>query len=99
MAGQDAQATAPEHAIPDQDVDPFRDDTGAIRPEFLDRVTDAIRHHDSAVLHDLIGDLHEADTGDLLEALDTELRPQLIELMGKDFDFLGADRGRRHRPR
>ncbi len=87
MAGQDAQATAPEHAIPEQDVDPFRDDTGAIRSEFLDQVTDAIRHHDSAVLHDLIGALHEADTGDLLEALDTELRPQLIELMGKDFDF------------
>ena len=31
--------------------------------------------------------LHEADTGDLIEALDSELRPQLIELMGKDFDF------------
>ena len=52
MAGQDAQPTGAEHA--DQDVDPFRDDTGAIRPEFLHRVTDSIRHHDSAVLHDLI---------------------------------------------
>lgn len=65
----------------------LRDETGAIRPDYLDRVTDAIRHHDSAVLRDLVGELHEADTGDLIEALDPDLRPQLIELMGKDFDF------------
>jgi magnesium transporter len=65
----------------------FRDETGAIRPDFLDRVSDAVRHHDSAVLRDLVGELHEADTGDLIEALDPELRAQLIELMGKDFDF------------
>jgi len=35
----------------------------------------------------LVGELHEADAGALIEALDGELRPQLIELMGKDFDF------------
>lgn len=71
----------------DPDGDALRDATGAIRPEFLERVSDAVRHHDSAVLRDLVGALHEADTGDLIEALDPELRPQLIELMGKDFDF------------
>ncbi|HEX2726680.1 MAG TPA: magnesium transporter, partial [Beijerinckiaceae bacterium] len=32
-------------------------------------------------------DLHEADLGDLLEALDPERRPRLIELLGRDFDF------------
>jgi magnesium transporter len=67
--------------------DALRDDAGAIRPEFLERVSDAVRHHDSAVLREVVGELHEADTGDLIEALDPELRPQLIELMGKDFDF------------
>ena len=40
-----------------------------------------------ALLRALVGDLHESDAGDLIEALDPELRPQLIELMGKDFDF------------
>ena len=35
----------------------------------------------------LAGDLHEADTGDLIEALDPELRPRFVELMGRDFDF------------
>ena len=39
------------------------------------------------VLRELVGDLHEADVGDLIEALDPELRPRLIELMGRDFDF------------
>ena len=42
---------------------------------------------DAGLLRALVGELHEADTGDLIEALDAELRPQLIELMGKDFDF------------
>jgi magnesium transporter len=87
MAGQDAHEADVDRPDPSPDANSFRDDTGAIRPEILERVTDAIRQHDSAALNDLVGDLHEADTGDLLEALDTELRPQLIELMGKDFDF------------
>ncbi len=57
------------------------------RHDYVERVRDAVTHHDSAVLRTLVGDLHEADTGDLIEALDPELRPQLIELMGDDFDF------------
>jgi magnesium transporter len=85
MVEQNAQAKETDHAEMDGDV--VRDAAGAIRPEFLERVSDAVRHHDSAVLRDLVGALHEADTGDLIEALDPELRPQLIELMGKDFDF------------
>jgi magnesium transporter len=71
--------TAPEDAL--------RDETGAIRTDYLERVRDAVEHHDSAVLRTLVGELHEADAGDLIEALDPDLRPQLIELMGKDFDF------------
>lgn len=81
MLDQDNQseAKAPE--------DVFRDESGAIRRDFLERVRDAVTHHDSAVLRNLVGGLHEADAGDLIEALDPELRPQLIELMGRDFDF------------
>jgi len=85
MVEQNAQAKETDHAEMDGDV--VRDAAGAIRPDFLERVSDAVRHLDSAVLRDLVGALHEADTGDLIEALDPELRPQLIELMGKDFDF------------
>jgi len=68
-------------------ADALRDEDGAIRPDFVTRVQEAIAARDSAILRDMVGDLHEADTGDLLETLDPELRPRLIELMGKDFDF------------
>jgi magnesium transporter len=66
---------------------PPRDAAGGIRPELVERVAHAIEHNDAATLRATVGDLHEADTGDLIEALDPELRPRLIELMGADFDF------------
>ena len=65
----------------------FRDDDGAIRSEFLDRVREAIERRDATVLQALVGELHEADTGDLIEALDGELRPRFVELLGREFDF------------
>src|SRR5690606_26721023 len=47
----------------------------------------AIRTGDAERLRALVGDLHEADQGELLQALETELRPGLIELLGADFHF------------
>jgi magnesium transporter len=68
-------------------TDSLRNDRGEIRPEFVEQVTAAIEASDASALRELAGDLHEADMGDLLEALDAEHRPQLIELMGSEFDF------------
>ncbi len=65
----------------------LRDDDGALRGEFVERVAQAIATADAAALHALLGDLHEADLGDLVQALDPELRPRLVSLMGHDFDF------------
>ena len=65
----------------------FRDDDGGIRSEFLDRVQEAIARNDAAALQAQVGELHEADTGDLIEALDADLRPRFVELMGREFDF------------
>jgi len=65
----------------------LRDAEGAINPDYVEKVTAAIAGHDAGLLRALVGGLHEADTGDLIEALDAEHRPQLVELMGKDFDF------------
>jgi magnesium transporter len=65
----------------------LRDAEGAIRPEFVEQVTEAIRGRDAGLLRALVGELHESDAGDLIEALDPDLRPQLVVLMGKDFDF------------
>ena len=65
----------------------FRDDDGAIRSEFLDNVCEAIERSDAKTLQVLVGELHESDTGDLIEALDTDLRPRFVELLGREFDF------------
>jgi len=65
----------------------LRDERGEIRPQFVERITKAIEDSDVTSLRALAGDLHESDMGALLEALDAEQRPQLIELMGSDFDF------------
>jgi magnesium transporter len=39
----------------------FRGENGAVREEYVDRVTQAIEAADSAMLRELVGDLHEAD--------------------------------------
>src|SRR5262249_16189199 len=38
-------------------------------------------------------ELHQADVGDLIEALDPELRPRLVKLMGHDLDFSALTEG------
>src|SRR2546423_6308231 len=65
----------------------LRDEDGTVRTDYVERVALAVAAADSASLRELVGDLHEADVGDLIEALDSELRPRLVELMGPDFDF------------
>jgi magnesium transporter len=65
----------------------FRDEDGAIRSEFLDNVSEAIEQSDATALQALVGELHESDTGDLIEALDADLRPRFVELLGHEFDF------------
>jgi len=71
----------------DADAPPLRDADGAIRPEYVGVVSEAIAGRDAGLLRALVGELHESDVGDLIEALDGDLRPELIELMGADFDF------------
>ncbi|MGZ3411572.1 MAG: magnesium transporter [Xanthobacteraceae bacterium] len=65
----------------------LRDEEGAIRHEFVEQVTAAIDSGNAAILRALVGDLHEADSGDLIEALDPDHRVPLVKLMGADFDF------------
>lgn len=65
----------------------LRDEDGAITPAFVDKAAALLAAGDRAALVELTQDLHEADVGSLLEALDPEERPRLIELLGEDFDF------------
>jgi magnesium transporter len=79
-----AQPVADESVL---DRFPMRDDDGDIRPEFVEKVSAAVQAADAAFLREIVAELHEADLGDLIEALDPEERPRLVELTGADFDF------------
>lgn len=69
------------------DRHPMRDDEGHIRQEFVEQITRAIRGSDTAFLRAIVAELHEADLGDLIAALEPEDRVNLVELTGSDFDF------------
>ncbi len=66
----------------------LRDNEDSITEAFRDRVVEAIEARDVDALKAIVADLHEADMGGLLEALDGEERRRLIELLGTSFDFL-----------
>lgn len=78
MADSTPQPTLPED---------WRDDDGALRPEIVETVAEAIAKSDAGALKDMVGEAHEADLGDLIAQLDAEDRRRLIELLGTDFDF------------
>jgi magnesium transporter len=73
---------------PEPEAAAIRDEEGALSPDFVERVSQAIKDHDGATLRGLVGDLHEADLGDVLQALDQDEREQLVRLMGNDFDWV-----------
>ncbi|HWL05388.1 MAG TPA: magnesium transporter [Xanthobacteraceae bacterium] len=66
---------------------PFRDEDGTVRAEFVERVGQAVAAGQADDLRALVGDLHESDLGDLIEALSPESRAPLVQQLGRDFDF------------
>lgn len=79
--------TSPLEREPLAQPDDFRDDEGQVRPQFVASVHTAIITENRDALAALVGDLHEADLGELIEELESEDRPRLIALLGRDFDF------------
>ena len=69
------------------DRHPMRDENCGIRHEFVAEITRAVQADDAAFLRAIVGELHEADLGDLIEALEPDDRVSLVELTGADFDF------------
>jgi magnesium transporter len=65
----------------------MRNEDGGIRPEFVEEITRCIKAQDAPFLRAVVAELHEADLGDLIAALDAEERVSLVELTGTDFDF------------
>ena len=66
---------------------PMRDEEGDIRPQFIEEITRCIRAGDATFLREVVAELHEADLGDLIEALEPDDRVSLVELTGADFHF------------
>ncbi len=67
---------------------PVRDEDGRLGRQFIERVEGAIAAANQQELRLLAGKLHEADVGDLIEALSEDERPQLVHLLGDAFDFV-----------
>ncbi|MGY2936606.1 CBS domain-containing protein [Bradyrhizobium sp. GM6.1] len=80
----DGAASAAESVL---DHVPMRNEDGEIRHEFVAEITHAIEAGDSAALRACVAELHEADLGDLIGALEPDDRVRLVELTGRDFDF------------
>jgi magnesium transporter len=83
---EDADTAQPDDALASDPV-AMRDEDGEIRPQFVEQITDAIHEADVALLRATVAELHEADLGDLVAALEPDDRVTLVELSGSDFDF------------
>jgi magnesium transporter len=66
---------------------PMRDENGEIRHEFVEEVARDIHETNIELLRAIVAELHEADLGDLIEALEPDDRVKLVELTGADFHF------------
>ena len=66
---------------------PMRTGDGEIRHEFVEAISRAIHAAETPFLRAVVAELHEADLGDLIAALEPEDRVSLVELTGTDFDF------------
>lgn len=77
-------AATPEAEVED---DGIYDADGVVSARFLAHIGAAIADRDTLTLSRDIGDLHQSELGDLLEALQPEQRRALVRLMGDDFDF------------
>ena len=88
MTESGADIAPPPRAGRDPDLqDPRFDEEGRVARAFVEAVAAAIEAGDGAEVLILAGDLHEADLGGLVAALDAPLRPDLVGLMGPTFDF------------
>jgi len=66
---------------------PMREEGGEIRREFVEKIARAIQADDAPFLRAVVAELHEADLGDLIAALQPDDRVRLVELTGTDFHF------------
>lgn len=78
---------APHASVLQSDPPPPDGGEGKITAALLDAVRETIATGDAERLRTLVGDMHEADLGELIQALEPDLRSTLVELLGEEFDF------------
>jgi magnesium transporter len=83
---EDTDTAQPDDALASDPV-AMRDEEGEVRPQFVEQITHAIHQADEALLRATVAELHEADLGDLIAALEPDDRVRLVELSGSDFHF------------
>ena len=62
-------------------------DDGVVRESVVEALDQAISEDDSSSVQDIIRDLHESETADLLEAIEEEKRGKFVALSGEVFDY------------
>ena len=84
MAEQETNTAEDEvvDAIPD-----IRDDDDGLSKDFVGLIREAVERDDTEFLKSATGDLHEADLGELIEALPADDQAKLVRQLGSDFDF------------
>ena len=82
----DMDENRPDTPAAGQHADIYGED-GAIRASYLAHIGAAIADRDVITLKEDIGDLHQSELGDLLEALLPDQRLALVNLLGRDFHF------------
>lgn len=82
----EAEPNAPETTSA-SGLPPLRAEDGELDPLFLDAIHVAIEAADARTVMALAADLHEADVGDIIEALSADERVPFIQLLGAHFDF------------
>ena len=73
--------------VADLDRFPMRDQHGEVSHRFVGQIARAIHAGHTPWLREIVAELHEADLGDLIAALQADDRVRLVELTGADFDF------------
>lgn len=76
-----------ESDAPAVDPNALRDADDHLNPLWVERLRERLREDDTSDVVELTADLHAADMGDLLEALDADERVKLVTLLGDKFDF------------
>src|SRR5437763_9160705 len=65
---------------------PMREEAGEIRREFVEQISRAIHGADTPFLRAVVAELHEADRGDWIAAVEPEEGVGPVELTGTEFE-------------